>query len=524
MRIKFKLMFLGIIIALFMIGPGQNASAEAATRNMNVTLDLSEMDNPDNFIKEDIAEAIGCKDLSDIKITNKKIIERKFNVNFKAKFTYMQGTFEVGDTIIVTGSKKGDELEQQIEEALKAHIDRIEEITEILSFEAQYTIYDVTYQYTDSTPKTDTTSNTSQSKMKLNVTSAYLCKGETLQLKLKNPPKKIEKIVWESENKKVVTVSKSGKVTAAGYGSAWVDLTVYAGGKDYLFMAYITVYKLNGFEDGITKLTLYRGEGNIDLSDITAWLATKGAENSMVPYAVPYDRVKIAISSTGDNLATIKENKVVGMDGITYLNGFIIETYRDGVVTITVSDKKTSCKLDIVIGTGVSRLDPVEAIKKNDFTGYEGDELKTMQKIRDFIDEYDLYSESMSTKEKISHIVDYFIETYKKDSFTSYGHGTLYNTMIVGEGVCGDYSETVCFLCDCLGINNVEEVGIAGGPHSWNRVEVDGKWYYLDAYWCACVRSKKTYFLSEELWLDHVRLDEDSYYDDGDIAYINSLH
>ncbi|ABX43422.1 hypothetical protein [Lachnoclostridium phytofermentans] len=86
-------------------------------------------------------------------------------------------------------------------------------------------------------------------------------------------------------------------------------------------------------------------------------------------------------------------------------------------------------------------------------------------------------------------------------------------------------------LLDCLGIKNTEATGIAitrdgGGVHAWNRVEIDGKWYYIDLFWCANLQSKSTYFLTENIWDDHIMFSEgnDHINENGDVSYIRSLH
>ncbi len=532
MKGKRKIWYIcGLFMILCLFYPGQKAAA-AETQKMKVTLDSTEIGDdqfPEEYYQANhIAKEIGCDDTDYIRIISSQIVERELSVSYKAKMTFMPQTYSLADNITIPGYKKGDELKQQIEEALKAHLDRIEVIYEIGNVYANKITYEVSYQYfgpkITEAPTPTPTPKPSKSKMDLNAYAVYLNKGETFQLKLKNPPKKIQIMTWTSFDTKVAKVSKSGKVTAVNYGSTMLDLTVYAGGKYYNFSAYITVYKLNGFLYGETTMTLHRGEGTMEIGDVTAWLDIKGADYGITPCAIPYDKVKVEIKPTADNIAKVQEVTKVGSDGATYLSGFGIAAYRDGVVTITVSDNKNTCSMKITIGTGVSRLDPVEAVKKNDFTGYQGDELKTLQTVRAFFDQYNMYSESMSQADKISHIVDYFIATYKDERYIPYKHGPVYRTMIDGHGVCGDYSQTVCFLCDCLGIKNVEEVGLAGGEaHGWNKVEVDGKWYHIDAFWCANLKSKNKYYLSDDIWLDHVKTYENDYYNYGDIAYIGAL-
>ena len=44
-------------------------------------------------------------------------------------------------------------------------------------------------------------------------------------------------------------------------------------------------------------------------------------------------------------------------------------------------------------------------------------------------------------------------------------------------------------------------VGEAGEGHEWNKVKVDGKWYYIDVTFNQSTDGK--YYLSEKLWDDH---------------------
>jgi hypothetical protein len=513
-----------------MFCPKQEVNAQTNLKT-SITLERSEFNVPDGVdyhLAKHIAQA-NDRTIEDVKIIDKKIVKREIDIEYTVKYYNIPPLVFTGDTITVTGYNKGEELIKQMKEELKKKYDRIEDVKEITEAVAEQMTYDVTYQLskkkvtTKDKPATNTASKAKEGS--LNITSAYLNKGQTLQLKVNKLPKKIEEIKWESADTKIAKVSKTGKVTAVGYGTTVIDATLYAG-KYYYLSCSITVYKLTGFNDAgetVSKIEVYRGE------DANVGIGTQGIEYGPEPYLLPSSMIKVDISSSGGDIAKIEPETWVGDDGITYICGFIIDTYRDGVVTVKMSDKKNSYQLDFVIGTGVSRLDPVEAVKKNDFTGYEGDELKTLQTVRKFFDDNNLFSESMSAREKLEHIVDYFIKTYHVERYKAMDHGVIYWTMIEGHGVCGYYSETVSFLCDCLGIKNMDITGIGyngqtAESHAWNKVEVDGKWYYLDAFWCAGLGNKNEYFLTEELWSDHIEGGVDDHYDDGDIPYIGSIH
>lgn len=57
---------------------------------------------------------------------------------------------------------------------------------------------------------------------------------------------------------------------------------------------------------------------------------------------------------------------------------------------------------------------------------------------------------------------------------------TAYGIMINKMGVCESYSEAFQTLCLYAGINCTGVVGIAGGGHKWNCVQLDGEWYMCD--------------------------------------------
>jgi len=75
----------------------------------------------------------------------------------------------------------------------------------------------------------DTTKTIAAKKPKLNYSECVFHIGEKLKLKLENVGK--EKVKWKSSNKKVVSVTKKGKVTAKKKGKA--TITAVCGKKKY---------------------------------------------------------------------------------------------------------------------------------------------------------------------------------------------------------------------------------------------------------------------------------------------------
>ncbi len=56
-------------------------------------------------------------------------------------------------------------------------------------------------------------------------------------------------------------------------------------------------------------------------------------------------------------------------------------------------------------------------------------------------------------------------------------------TLAAATGVCQDYTELFQAMCQRAGIPCEMMTGDAGGPHAWNRVYLDGTWYYVDCTW-----------------------------------------
>lgn len=59
-----------------------------------------------------------------------------------------------------------------------------------------------------------------------------------------------------------------------------------------------------------------------------------------------------------------------------------------------------------------------------------------------------------------------------------------YGALVNKDAVCNGYAEAMQLLLMCAGVNTKFVIGTADGvDHAWNLVEIDGKWYHLDATW-----------------------------------------
>lgn len=92
---------------------------------------------------------------------------------------------------------------------------------------------------------------------------------------------------------------------------------------------------------------------------------------------------------------------------------------------------------------------------------------------------------------------------YASGQYDNAEAGTLFSK---GRGVCRDYSDAFWAMCKVSGIQCEYYAGTVtgGGRHGWNRVKIEGKWYWIDVTWMDCGKSiNKNYYLKRKLWKNH---------------------
>lgn len=97
-------------------------------------------------------------------------------------------------------------------------------------------------------------------------------------------------------------------------------------------------------------------------------------------------------------------------------------------------------------------------------------------------------SPSMSDYEKELVLHDYLVTNCKYSSIAIQSAESdiyrAYGALVNGDAVCNGYAEALQLLFMCAGLNSQFVTGTADGiDHAWNLVELDGKWYHLDATW-----------------------------------------
>ena len=87
---------------------------------------------------------------------------------------------------------------------------------------------------------------------------------------------------------------------------------------------------------------------------------------------------------------------------------------------------------------------------------------------------------SMSNLDKIKAFHNHIVNKTKYDQDNTLESYTAYNLLTSGISICGGYSDIMAIYLKALGIKNYK---ITSKNHIWNLVELDGKWYHLDATW-----------------------------------------
>ena len=124
----------------------------------------------------------------------------------------------------------------------------------------------------------------------------------------------------------------------------------------------------------------------------------------------------------------------------------------------------------------------------------------------------DISSDSLKSQlNKIDNVVNSVVNNAKKKSNNyqkiKYVHDYIKNNMdyklntalsingyTVKTGQCMTYALMFGYALNKLGIRSIYVTGTAGGPHAWNYVYLDNKWYLVDVTWDDSLKSNK-YFL-----------------------------
>lgn len=284
-------------------------------------------------------------------------------------------------------------------------------------------------------------------KPKLSKTKITMTVGQSKKLKVKGISKKrAKRIKWKSSKKKVVTVTKTGKIKARKAGKATITAKV---GKKKLKCKVVVKRKRKKARKkkesnssskkmwlSKTSVTLQAGSG-VDLvlhnaKNVVKW----SSSNNKVAWA---DRA----TSSSKNLGTIQA-----------------VSKGTAVITAKVDGKTFKCHVKVIA---------------DDYHASEATEAKIKQVLK-------IINNSMSTQEKILKLTIWTCDHLKRvyGEYWSYEPENTVNCILKGKATRYGYNDFLDELLSSAGIKTMYVNESYGGARL--KVSIDGKWYNLDVY------------------------------------------
>lgn len=284
-------------------------------------------------------------------------------------------------------------------------------------------------------------------KPKLSKTKITMTVGQSKKLKVKGISKKrAKRIKWKSSKKKVVTVTKTGKLKARKAGKAVITAKV---GKKKLKCKVVVKRKRKKARKkkesnssskkmwlSKTSVTLQAGSG-VDLvlhnaKNVVKW----SSSNNKVAWA---DRA----TSSSKNLGTIQA-----------------VSKGTAVITAKVDGKTFKCHVKVIA---------------DDYHASEATEAKIKQALK-------IVNNSMSTQEKVLKLTIWTCNHLKRvyGEYWSYEPENTVNCILKGKATRYGYNDFLDELLSSAGIKTMYVNESYGGARL--KVSIDGKWYNLDVY------------------------------------------
>ena len=115
------------------------------------------------------------------------------------------------------------------------------------------------------------------------------------------------------------------------------------------------------------------------------------------------------------------------------------------------------------------------------------------QRIKRIINDIIIKTKDMTDEEKILFVYDYMGENFKYDkvfTFTSKNQ-SVFNVFIHKNAVCAGFAKASQIIFQNIGIEAYGITGESTGPHMWNIIKLNEKYYYFDATVAVSIRDKE---------------------------------
>lgn len=284
-------------------------------------------------------------------------------------------------------------------------------------------------------------------KPKLSKTKITMTVGQSKKLKVKGISKKrAKRIKWKSSKKKVVTVTKTGKLKARKAGKATITAKV---GKKKLKCKVVVKRK--------RKKARKKKESNS--SSKKMWLSkTSVTLQAGSGVDLVLHNAKNVVKWSSSN------NKVAWADRATFSSKNLgtIQAVSKGtaVITAKVDGKTFKCHVKVIA---------------DDYHASEATEAKIKQALK-------IVNNSMSTQEKVLKLTIWTCDHLKRvyGEYWSYEPENTVNCILKGKATRYGYNDFLDELLSSAGIKTMYVNESYGGARL--KVSIDGKWYNLDVY------------------------------------------
>lgn len=284
-------------------------------------------------------------------------------------------------------------------------------------------------------------------KPKLSKTKITMTVGQSKKLKVKGISKKrAKRIKWKSSKKKVVTVTKTGKLKARKAGKATITAKV---GKKKLKCKVVVKRK--------RKKSTKKKESNS--SSKKMWLSKTSVTlqaGSGVDLVLHNAKNVVKWSSSNNKVAWAKRAT------FSSKNLGTIQAVSKGtaVITAKVDGKTFKCHVKVIA---------------DDYHASEATEAKIKQALK-------IVNNSMSTQEKVLKLTIWTCNHLKRvyGEYWSYEPENTVNCILKGKATRYGYNDFLDELLSSAGIKTMYVNESYGGARL--KVSIDGKWYNLDVY------------------------------------------
>lgn len=127
-------------------------------------------------------------------------------------------------------------------------------------------------------------------------------------------------------------------------------------------------------------------------------------------------------------------------------------------------------------------------------------------RIQRIIDNIKDDTENMTDKEKIKYVYEWIGENNTYDSTFTYmdKNQSIYNVFMKKNAVCAGFAKASQVIFQNIGINSYTITGESTGPHMWNVVELDGKYYFYDSTVATSARDSDSSWYYDGLKQDYM--------------------